>query len=110
MCHIQLVFQKLIKVNLKLNPSKCCFGLKSITFLRHIVDCMGSQLDPKKVLVVMNFPTFKTKTNVKAFLGLIGYYKRFIAKYAKITEPMFTLTKKECKFFWTPIWQATFVC
>jgi hypothetical protein len=103
LCHIQLVFQKLIEVNLKLNPSKCCFGSKTITFLGHIVDYTRSQLDLRKVAVIMNFPTLKTTTNVKAFLGLIGYYKRFIAKYAKIAKPMFTLTKKECKFFWTPI-------
>jgi len=48
-------------------------------------------------------------TNVKAFLGLIGYYRRFIAGYAKIIKPFFALTKKECKFVWTPICQAIFV-
>jgi len=64
---------------------------------------MGSQLDPKKVVVVMNFPTPKTTTNVKAFLGLTRYYRRFIVGYPKIVEPLFTLTKKECKFLWTPI-------
>ncbi len=63
----------------------------------HIVDCTKSQLDPKKI------PTPNTTTNVRAFLGLIGYYKRFIVGYAKIVEPLFTLTKKECKFLWAPI-------
>jgi hypothetical protein len=107
LCHIQLVFQKLTEVNLKLDPDKCCFGSKSISFLGHIVDCTGSQPNPRKVLIVMKFPTPKATTNVKAFLGLIRYYKRFITEYAKIVKP--TLTKKECKFFWTPICQVVFV-
>jgi hypothetical protein len=85
------------------------FGSKNITFLGHIVDCMGFQLDLRKVVVVMNFPTPKKTTNVKAFLGITWYYRRFIARYAKITKPLFTLTKKECKFLWTPICQTTFV-
>jgi len=97
-CHIRLVLQKLKKVNLKLNPNKCCFGSKNITFLGHIVDCAGFQPEPKKIRIVQNFPKPNTATNVKAFLGLIGYYRRFIAGYAKIAEPLFTLTKKECKF------------
>jgi hypothetical protein len=50
--HVQLVLQKLKGINLKLNPSKCCFGSKSIMFLGHIVDNAGSQLDPKKIVVV----------------------------------------------------------
>jgi len=72
LCHIRLVFQKLKRVNLKLNLNKCCFGFKSITFLGHIVDYVGSQHDPKKIVVVQNFPTPNMATNVKAFLGLIG--------------------------------------
>jgi hypothetical protein len=109
LCHIRLVLQKLKGVNLKLNPSKCCFGFKNITFLGHIVDNVGSRLDPKKITAIQHFPTSKTTMNVKAFLGLTGYYKRFIAKYAKIVEPLFALTKKDCKFLWTPLCQTTFI-
>ncbi len=102
-CHIRLVLQKLKGVNLKLNPSKCCFGSKSITFLGHIVDNAWSQPNPRKIAAIQHFPTPKTTTNVKAFMGLIGYYRRFIAGYAKIVEPVFALTKKDCKFLWMPI-------
>ncbi len=73
------------------------------------MDCAGSQTDPQKIAAVHNFPTPDTTTNVRAFLGLTRYYMRFIIGYARIAKPMFTLTKKECKFFWTPICQATFV-
>jgi hypothetical protein len=67
-------------------------------FLGHIVDNAGSQLDPKKIAEVQHFPTPNTAMNVRAFLGLTTYYKRFIASYAKIAEPLFAFTKKECKF------------
>jgi len=107
--HIRSVLQKLKEVNLKLNPSKFCFGSKSITFLGHVVDNARSQLDPRKIVTVQHFPTPKTATNVKAFLGLTGYYMRFIAGYAKIVEPLFTLTKKDCKFLWMPICHSAFI-
>jgi hypothetical protein len=73
------------------------------------VDYAGSQPDPKKIAIIQNFPTPHIATNVRAFLVLIGYYGRFISGYAKIAEPLFALTKKECKLFWTPICQTTFV-
>jgi hypothetical protein len=98
LCHIQLVFQKFKKVNFKLNPNKCCFESKNITFLGHIVDCAGSQPDPKKIAVVQKFPTPNIATNVRAFMGLTRYYRRFIVRYVKMAETLFTLTNKECKF------------
>ncbi len=73
------------------------------------MDYIGSQLNPKKIAIVKKFPTPNMATNVRAFLGLTRYYRRFIIGYVKIAEPLFTLTKKECKFLWTPICQATFV-
>ncbi len=109
LCHIRPVFQKLKTVNLKLNPNKCCFGSKSITFLGHIVDYIGFQHDPRKITTIQNFPTPNTARNVRAFLALIGYYRRFIIGYAKIAKPLFALTKKECNFFWIPICKTTFI-
>ncbi len=73
------------------------------------MDYIGFQLDPKKVIVVTSFLTPKTMTNVKAFLGLTRYYRRFIIGYAKNTKRFFALTKKDCKFVWTPIYQVAFV-
>ncbi len=73
------------------------------------MDCTGFQLDPRKITIVKNFPTPKIATNVREFLGLTRYYRRFIIGYAKIAELVFTLTKKKCKLLWTPICQATFV-
>jgi hypothetical protein len=73
------------------------------------VDCAKSQLDPKKITVVQNFPTSITAANVKAFLGLIRYYRRFIVGYANTTQPLFALTRKECKFLWTPMCETAFI-
>jgi hypothetical protein len=89
--------------SLETNLGKCCFGFKSIIFLGHIVDCARFQLDPRKITTIQNFPTPNTTTNVRAFLRLTKYYRRFIVGYVKIAEPLLTLTKKECKFIWTPI-------
>ncbi len=72
------------------------------------MNAKGSYPDPKKV-VVERFLIPKSITNVKAFLGLTRYYIRFIPRYAKIVEPLFGMTKKDCKFVWTPIYQGAFV-
>jgi hypothetical protein len=74
-----------------------------MTFLRHVVDCTRSQPDPKKIIAINDFLICKTTTNVKVFLGLMGYYRTFNARYAKIAKPLFALTTKEYKFVWTLI-------
>jgi len=71
--HLNAVLYKLKKVNLKLNPNKCYFATKSITFLGHVVSKEGTRLDPGKIKVVLHFPTPKTVTSVRSFLGLTGY-------------------------------------
>jgi hypothetical protein len=93
-----MVFQKLKVVNLKPNPSKCCFGWKNITFLGHVVKYEGSHHDSKKVAIVEDFHVPRTIIYVHTFLGLTRYYKKIILGYAKITKPLFALIKKECKF------------
>jgi len=72
--HLNAVLCKLREVNLKLNPNKCCFAAKSITFLGHVVSKEGTKPDLGKIEAVLHFPTPKTVTNVRSFLGLTGYY------------------------------------
>jgi len=72
--HLDVVFFKLREVNLKLNPSKCCFAAKNITFQGHVVSNEGAKPDPGKIDAVVHFPEPKTITNIRSFLGLIGYY------------------------------------
>jgi hypothetical protein len=72
--HLDIMFYKLREVNLKLNPKKCCFVAKNITFLGLVVSKEGTKLDPNKIEVILHFPQPKTVTNVKSFLGLTRYY------------------------------------
>lgn len=94
---------RLRDVHLKLNPSKCCFGTQSITFLGHLVSVERSHPNLKKIVVVENFPIPKSITNVSTFLGPINYYRKFVPNYAKIVEALFGLIKKDNKFVWRPI-------
>lgn len=72
------VFRRLRQHNLKLQPSKCEFLRKELTYLGHVISEDGIKPDPNKISAVKNFPTPKSQTEVKSFLGLSSYYRRFI--------------------------------
>jgi hypothetical protein len=76
--HLNVVLCKLKEVNLKLNPNKCCFAAKSITYLGLVVSKEGARPDPGKIEAVLHFPTSKTITSVRSFLGLTTYYRKYI--------------------------------
>ncbi len=80
--HLEAVLSKLREVNLKLNPGKCCFAARSITFLGHVVSHEGTRPDPSKIIVVVHFPVPKTVTNVRSFLGLTEYYRNYVWGYS----------------------------
>jgi hypothetical protein len=80
--HLDVVFFKLREVNLKLNPSKCCFAARSITFLGHVVSSEGTKPDPGKIDAVIHFPTPKTVTDIRSFLGLTRYYRNYVRGYS----------------------------
>ncbi len=94
------VLCKLREVNLKLNPSKCCFAAKTITFLGHMVSQEGIQPDLGKIEAVLHFPTPKNVTNIRSFLGLMGYYRKYVRGYSKLAGPLFELTRKDVAFVW----------
>ena len=73
---------------LKLKPSKCEFSKKRIKYLGHIFSEEGVSTDPKKVEAVLNWPVPKTVYDVRAFLGFVGYYRRFIKGFSKVTLPL----------------------
>ncbi len=80
--HLEAVLSKLREVNLKLNPSKCCFAARSIAFLGHVVGHEGTKPDPSKIDAVVQFPIPKTVTDVRSFLGLTGYYRNYVQGYS----------------------------
>ena len=101
--HIQqlrLVLEKLRQANLKIKLKKCHFCFLSIEYLRHIIGRDGVQVDPKKIEKVKNFPRPLNISQLRSFLGLASYYRRFIINFSKIARPLNDLLKKDFKFSW----------
>lgn len=100
------VLQALRDANLTLKLSKCCFCRKEMKYLGHVITQEGIKPDPNLTKAVSNFPQPKTIKDVQSFLGLSGYYRRFIQNYAKIAEPLFKqlrqLKDKNYHLKWTP--------
>jgi len=102
------VFGRLRKHNLKLQPDKCEFLRKEVIYLGHIITKDGIRPDPSKLYAVKEFPMPKTVKDVQSFLGLAGYYRKFIEDFSKIAKPLTKLTKKGEKFNWTAEQQNSF--
>ena len=102
------VAQKLQEANLTLEPEKCEFLKREVCYLGHIIGEYGIQPDPKKIEAVGKFSTTKHVKNIREFLGLSGYYRRFIKNYAKVTKPSNILLEKDVKFHWRKEQQEAF--
>jgi len=98
---LEHVFQKLEESNLKLKPSKCIFLQKSCTFLGHVVSADGIATDPEKVKAIEHWPRPGCKRQVKSFLGLASYYKKFVQNFGETAKPLYQLTEKHRRFKWT---------
>ena len=99
--NLQEVFQRFRDAGLKLKPSKCSFFRKEVTYLGHIISTEGVKPDPSNVEKVKSWPQPRTPTDVRSFLGLASFYRRFIHSFAKIATPLTTLTHKGQQFIWT---------
>ena len=106
--HIRLVLEQLQKHKLHVKLSKCLFGRKSVDFLGHIVAEGQVRMDPRKIEAVQDWPRPRTVTEVRGFLGLAGYYRKFIHNFAKMATPLTELTKKTLEFQWTATAQRAF--
>ena len=85
---LEAVFQKLMAAGLKLKPTKCFFFRDEIEYLGHVVSGKGISTNPKKIEAVTKWPTPNTAYDVRSFLGFVGYYRRFIKNFSKITKPI----------------------
>lgn len=99
---------RLRHAGLRLQPDKCEFLRKEVVYLGHVISETGVKPDPQKIEAVQQFPTPKTAKNIKQFLGLAGYYRRFIPDFSKISKPLTSLLKKEVTFNWTESQNSAF--
>lgn len=102
------VFERLKIHGLKVQPDKCEFLRKEVAYLGHIISENGVKPNPEKVKSVRAFPVPKSCKDIKSFLGLAGYYRRFIPNFSKITKPMTSLLKKDVPFVWGSDQQQAF--
>jgi transposase InsO family protein len=94
------LMQRLRDANLQLQPDKCEFLRHEVAYLGHIIGANGVKPDPGKIKSIMHFPTPKNPKNIKQFLGLAGYYRRFIPNFSKVAKPLTDLLKKDSIFNW----------
>ncbi|GJS06002.1 putative reverse transcriptase domain-containing protein [Tanacetum coccineum] len=98
--HLRLMLDLLRKEKLYAKFSKCEFWLQKVHFLGHVVNHNGIHVDPSKIKAVKNWKAPTTPSEVRSFLGLAGYYRRFIENFSKIAKPLTSLTQKNQKYEW----------
>ena len=104
--HIRKVFEKQWSAKLSMKLSKCHFFSKEIQYLGHILSTTGIQPLPSKTHAIHHMQPPTTPKQVQAFLGLVGYYRKFIKGFTKITKPLKLLTQ-QVKFDWTTLHHIT---
>ena len=98
--HLEQVFSRLAQAGLKLSPKKCFFFKDEIPFLGHVVSRHGIQTDPEKLRVIKEFPIPKDLTQLRGFIALASYYRKFVKNFSRIVEPLNRLLKKNTPFVW----------
>jgi hypothetical protein len=106
--HLRLVLQKLRDNQLYAKYGKCELLIDEVPFLGHIISNRGISVDPAKVKEIMEWRVPTTVTEIRSFLGLVGYYRRFIEGFSKIAKPMISLLEKGREFKWDEKCQDSF--
>ncbi|GJQ89245.1 putative reverse transcriptase domain-containing protein [Tanacetum coccineum] len=98
--HLKLILELLKKEELYAKFYKCEFWIPKVQFLGHVIDSQGIHVDPAKIESIKDWASPKSPTEIRQFLGLAGYYQRFIEGFSKIAKPMTKLTQKKVMFVW----------
>ncbi|KAA0059723.1 pol protein [Cucumis melo var. makuwa] len=106
--HLHQVLETLRANKLYAKFSKCEFWLRKVTFLGHVVSSEGVSVDPAKIEAVTNWPRPSTVSEIRSFLGLAGYYRRFVEDFSRIASPLTQLTRKGTPFVWSPACESSF--
>ncbi|GJW58359.1 putative reverse transcriptase domain-containing protein [Tanacetum coccineum] len=106
--HLKIILELLKKEELYAKFSKCEFWISKVQFLGHVIDSEGIHVDPAKIGSIKDWTSPKSPTEIRQFLGLAGYYRRFIEGFSKIAKPMTKLTQKKVKFEWGDKQEAAF--
>ncbi|GJX89578.1 putative reverse transcriptase domain-containing protein [Tanacetum coccineum] len=106
--HLKLILELLKKEELYAKFSKCEFWIPKVQFLGHVIKSKGIHVDPAKIESIKDWASPKTATKIRQFLGLAGYYRRFIEGFYKIAKSMTKLTQKKVKFDWGDKQETTF--
>lgn len=92
--------KRLLEHGLKIQPAKCEFLKKKVTYLGHIISRDGVKPDPKKIAAIQELPPLTNQKKIKGFLGLAGYYRKFIPNFSRTSKPLTYLLKKDAPFTW----------
>ena len=98
--HLRKVLDTLRTEKLYAKFSKCEFWIRRVEFLGHVVSEKGIHVDPSKIKAIENWSAPKTPTEIRQFLGLAGYYRKFIKNFSSIAKPLTSLTQKGVAFDW----------
>jgi hypothetical protein len=107
--HLRVILQQLHDHQLYAQFSKCAFYLKEVPFLGHVILAEDITVDPSKVQDVLDWKTPRSVTQIRNFLRLAGYYRRFIPNFSKIAKPVTKLLEKDAKFKWSPQCEEAFI-
>ena len=106
--HLRIVLQILRERKLYAKLKKCEFWLNQVVFLGHVISKDGITMDPNKIEAVVNWDKPTNMSEVRSFLGLVGYYRRFVEGFSRIAAPLTQLTRKNVKFEWNEECEKSF--